>query len=359
MILKGSRQIIVKGMNRYDTLFDRQDAMAALLENELDEYVSKGYNPITCSYMREESTVPEYIISPDLPFIEALYLVKEKKCCSQECKIDLKSVIKGTELAAMRLHMTSIAVKDIKRRHILILLEQVREIKGSKWSDNQFNYYRAHLMMLFEELLKWEAIEVNPVAKIQKKSIVKVMRKVYTSEEHERIDKYLEAQHRQLWIFSRIFYYAGCRRTELLRVKYQDVDLNAQTFKTTRLKGQNKAEVLYTITDEAMPFWNMVIDRQGIDPGPYLFSKGLLPGNKALTSHHLSHLWLELVKQKLNIDADFYSLKHKRSTKISATAGVRIAAIANNESEHMIKEHYDVNGREREHQLIKGLIVGL
>jgi hypothetical protein len=66
--IKKKKFVLVKGMNRFKTLFERHDATAQLIENELYNLKEKGYNPVTGKSLAESFGS----IEPTTGFIDAL-----------------------------------------------------------------------------------------------------------------------------------------------------------------------------------------------------------------------------------------------------------------------------------------------
>ena len=67
-------------------------------------------------------------------------------------------------------------------------------------------------------------------------------------------------------------------------------------------------EVYRTIKDIALQLWVEIL--KDAKPEDYLFSIGLKPGSKKIIREQITRRWNVYVKKKLNILADFYSLKH-------------------------------------------------
>src|SRR4051794_23861531 len=63
--LKEVKQIMIKRMNEFTTLKEKQEAVRFILEDELNELKNKGYNKITKQYALQEEEITEHT-----PFIE-------------------------------------------------------------------------------------------------------------------------------------------------------------------------------------------------------------------------------------------------------------------------------------------------
>ena len=88
---------------------------------------------------------------------------------------------------------------------------------------------------------------------IRKRPVVKKIRLTLSEEERKSINAYLKKEHYSFLRYLHIFFHSGSRTSELFRVKGKDVDLKAQLFKRTIIKGNNKREVKTMIKDIAPP----------------------------------------------------------------------------------------------------------
>lgn len=344
----------IKGMNDYHTLTDRRKATEEIISIE-KEKLQQGYNPILDRFVTQEVTlIPE--LSPSTPFIEALTKAMQEKECAPSTRIDLKSVLKYVTIASNVLGYSKIPISEVKRGHIRSILKQLAIIKKDKWTDNNYNFYRAHIGMLYSELVEWEAVEYNPIDKISKaKGIVKIEKlKVLSLDERILLNRTLRKDNYEYWRFLMIFFMAGCRRTEIMRVQGKDVDLVAQKFIALRKKGRKYVEVEYTITDEALPLWREQMESCSRED--YVFSVGLLPGAKPIRYEQVTRRWKRWVKDRFGIEANFYWLKRLQSTMTAGLLGTDIAAAFNNESERMINQHYDVDKDKRLHEQLKKIV---
>lgn len=353
------KYIIIKGMNQFKTLAERRDAVKLLMAQELDLLQEQGWNPITKTFAPTATFYDD--ISAFTPLVEALEFAKEKLTVSEQCRRDLKSVIKHTKLAATRLRLNHLAIGQLRRRHVKLILDEMPKVK-KVWSANQFNYYRAHLSMLFAELVEYEAMELNPVAGIKKKKHTQGLRTMLTMEERKAIDVHLKASHYAFWRYMHIFFHSGCRKTELHALQPAHVDLARQRFKVMVKKGANYVEQYRPIKNIVLPLWQeLMAEAEG---KAYLFSRGVLPGNTPLVTDRISKLWLTMVKGKkekggLDIQVDFYSLKHLNLDETAAALDVRAAQMmAGHTTPVVTLKHYALGEEERQLERLKDVSNG-
>lgn len=349
---------VTQKINTFEKVKDRLK-YSAELRDEVELSLKRGYNPIRKGFV----ALAEFEIDPTTPLTKALSLAKDKVVLEPRTKQEIIYHLVHVDKAARRLRMDILPVQDIRKRHIKMLLEQIGKDKvsgGFQWSAYSFNTYRKYLSILFKELAELEAIDHNPITAISKQKTVKKIRQTLSADERTKIDAHLKKKYRRFWLFTHIFFHSGARETELLKVKGKDVNLEAQTFKVTIIKGSARREVLKPIKDVALPFWEEALtkpQRKGLTlpcgPDQYVFGYRMMPNDKPITAHQISRRWRSNVKLQLGIEADFYSLKHSHSDEIAAELGMVEAMRHNSHTSAGTTMTYTVNERSRKDERIK------
>lgn len=354
------RSRMIKGMNEYGLSAERRLVTERLLEDELD-MLKQGWNPITGIYAVTEELGE---LNPYTPLMAALRIALKSCSCVPEMTQDMRNMLTWVELAAGAMHMQNMKVGDVRKRHIKMILEKcattlTRYDQGKKknvtvkWSNYKYNKYRAYLMVLFGQICEVDAIDMNPVNKDlkRKKSIVKKP-VVLTPQERFRVDAVLRWFVPEFHRFVHIFFHSGSRTTEIIKLKGKDVDLDRQVFTRIVKKGRQYMEVETTIKDVALPYWKEVM--QGCRRQDYVFSEGLVPGPVQIRVDQINRRWRTWVKRPLDIDKDFYKLKHLNTTETVEIIGDKGAARHNGQKgTAMVVKIYDVNRASREHEEIK------
>ncbi len=144
----------------------------------------------------------------------------------------------------------------------------------------------------------------------------------------------------------------------MLSVEAEHVDIANRQFKVLTKKGSDYRWVSKSIDEDVYPYWLEVVQASKllvVVPGEklYLFSEDLQPGfgEKPLRDEQISRRWQRHVKIKLGITADFYSLKHLRTTsdidkmvdKAIAEAQKKAAKKNSHTTTAMVSKVYDVN----------------
>lgn len=351
----------VKGTNDLKGLMAKRQMMQELLKNERVSLEVKHYNHFTDKYMVDESLTEVehlYEICPDALLPDALEQAFKKMKAEPETLKSVRLVLNQVIKAIHDLKYSNIKISEVKRVFIKRILNQIGIYKGDKWTANNYNHHRAYLSMLFAELVEWDTIDYNPIEKISKQVVIRKKREALTMDQRIKVYNFLRENNYRFWLLMNIFYLAGCRRNEIMRVQAKDVDMKAQKFKALVKKGRKGLrEEYYTITNGAVPYWEMAL--QGAEPDDYVFSRLLKPGKEAINPRQITRRWRLWIKKKLSVEldiditADWYSLKHLHSTEIVSKYGLAVSADFNNESKEMIERHYDLLADERKHNIKK------
>lgn len=345
------KYVIVKGLvNQLCTLQKRREGIQILYDEVIRQLTIEGYNPILGKAVAPSRT--ESDITQDTPFISALKAVKKNVVAGKYTLRDLEDVIKGVEKSAVKLRLDTLPISMVSRKHIKLILSDC----GT--SGHKFNKFRTYLIILFNELLDMEATDQDPLSKIKKRKTLKRVRLTLSAAERKKINDHLLNNHYTFWRFMHIFFHSGSRETEMMQVRFEDVNLKEQKFKIIVRKGKEWREEWRTVKDIVMPLWEEIMAEA--KPGQYLFAKFLTPGDVAISSDQLAKRWRKYVKapspKGLNVKADFYSLKHTNLDEIAELLSIKDASdAAGHSTVKVTKDFYLVNEKEREHKRLKGL----
>lgn len=355
------KQVDIYGLNNYKDLEERQAVVRGIIQYEIQHIDVKGYNPISGKYMAPViiESKPGSELEKDTPFITALRAVMNRLTLDRHTKEDITSIIKYLEKSAKMLDKEDTPISQITRKDIRLILDNCANVtrddgKKKQWSANQFNHYRKYLSILYSEMEELEMVEYNPVHKIAKKETIETIKRVLTPDERKRIDDYTRNNHPLFHRYINIFFHSGARRNELCSLQGKDVELINQRFKVLIKKGKKKRWVWKTIKDIALPFWMEAM--KDCSPESYVFGLGFKPAVKKVGSEYFTKHWKRIVKVKLGIDADLYSLKHLNSTEVVDQSGEDTAAELNGHtSTAMVVKIYDVRQGDRKHEKIRKL----
>lgn len=347
---KKGKLVIIKGMNQFKTIEERQADTKLIIEEEIGRLKNKAYNPITSKNMKV--VLSQLDIEPSTSFIAALTMVEKRISASVSTKRDLKSILRYVTTAAIQLRYSDLPINSISRKHLKQLLSHIEICYGE--SAHRYNKIRSYLMMLYKELIELETVEVNPLRDLSKKKSIQRIRKLPSEGNRQIINEYLKQHQYRFWLFMQIFFHSGARLTEMMQVKRRDINLNEQSFIIIIKKGKVNKEVKRPIKNIALPYWKNAIE--AAEENDFIFSKGLEPGKLAIQSYQITKRWNRHIKTKLGIKEDFYSLKHLNLDETASILGINDASeMASHTSASITTKYYAVGEKQRQNERLKSI----
>lgn len=335
-----------KKVNKPKTIQERRIIITMLLKEIKFLFESKGYNPITKSYMISEPE-PEVNseINPDTPFIEALNYAFSKMTVADSTYKDIQGIINKIKASSEQLRYEDMPVSEIKRKHIRYIIDNLEKSEGT-FSGHKFNKYRTYLQSLYNELVDYEVVESNIIKDIRKKKTTKTTTETLSLEERTAVYNQLKPHFPEFLRFSILYFHSGGRIAEMLRLKAEHVELDKLRYKILVKKGASYKWMYRAIKEIALPYWKEAL--QDAKKDHFVFSVGLLPGDTSIRREQINRRWRTHIKEKLNITADFRSLKHSNLDEISAQLSLKDAAnAAGHTSTDMVAKHYAVGENAR------------
>lgn len=291
-----------KKLNRFRSLEERKAVVETWLKEIPKLFEDKGYNPITKKYMIPELKPVPGALHPKLNFVEALKTAYPLLSVSEGVKKELRRIVAKVEKSAVALKI-EFPIAAIHSGHIRDLLDPL------DLTPNEYNKFLTHLSIVLSDLVEKRMVFHNPIRDIKKKKTVKKIRETLEVDELNKIFKILKVDYYTFYRYGMIFFHSGARSAELFRVKKKDVNLDKQEYKVTILKGKVSKEVIKVILPNVLKFWTEIIGECTNDDD-FLFTRGLKPSLIPTLPRQIGLRWKRLVKDKYNVTADFYALKH-------------------------------------------------
>lgn len=291
-----------KKLNKFRTLEERKAAIQLLLIQIPKLFEEKGWNPITKKYMLPEAKPVPGTLHPKLNFIEALEIAYLKLSVSAGVIKELRRIISKVKKSAADQRI-DFQICEIHSGHVRDLLDYLN------LTPNEYNKFLTHLSIVLSDLVEKRMVFHNPIKDIRKKKTVKKIRETLEVDELNKIFKILKTNHYTFYRYGMIFFHSGARSAELFRVQKNDVNLAKHEYKITILKGSVSKEVIKVILPNSMPFWTEIINECTTEDD-FLFTRNLQPSLTATQPYQITKRWKRLVKDKYNVTADFYALKH-------------------------------------------------
>ena len=328
-----------KKANKPQTIEERKALISFFLKS-IPQQFNDGYNPITKKYMnlRNEG------LYPDLLFIEAYRRALEIKSGTKSHLYNIKRAIDRLEEASEALGMQYIKIKDLRRVDLKRMLDYLQ------LTDKYYNKFVIYFSSLYRELIEYECCESNITRDIYPKKTFKEPRLVLEKNELDRVREHLEETHPDFYRYMMIFLYSGARNTELFRLQRKDVDLDKQEFVILLEKGGQYKRCTKVILGPALEYWQDVCS-ECKSPDDYLFALNFVPSKKMGNKEIVTRFWKRNVKDKLGIEADFYSLKHYMLDNLDSDTAMLFASHTNKNTTAI----YQVNKAKKDREMLKQL----
>lgn len=340
------RAVNLRSMNHIKDLPGRKKYTRDLLDGWTLQ-LRKGYNP----RLKEIVLPQDAEISSLHPLVPALRFALGKLKGVRGYIIDVESSINGIQKNIGDLQ--AVDVGSIRTKDLEQILEACAKT-NPRFSAYRHNRYRTYLIKLFSILKKHQVVASNPAIEIERLKAVKKIRRTTSAEERKKISDHLQEASYPFWRFLQIFFHSGSRESELMRLRARDVNLQKQTFICLVKKGKQYREEEGIIKNSILPLWKEIL--QEAKPDQYLFSKGLLPGDKPIRPDQVGRRWALHVKKKLKIEADLYSLKHTNTSAVASILSDEDAARINKHtSTAMVVSIYDVDRKDRQAERLKNI----
>lgn len=328
-----------KKANKPKTIEERKALISFFLKS-IPQQFNDGYNPITKKYMnlRNEG------LYPDLLFIEAYRRALEIKSGTKSHLYNIKRAIERLEKASEALGMQYIKIKDLRRVDLKRMLDYLQ------LTDKYYNKFVIYFSSLYRELIEYECCESNITRDIYPKKTFKEPRLVLEKNELDRVREHLEEAYPDFYRYMMIFLYSGARNTELFRLQRKDVDLDKQEFVILLEKGGQYKRCTKVILGPALEYWREVCE-ECKSPDDYLFALNFVPSKKMGNKEIVTRFWKRNVKDKLGIEADFYSLKHYMLDNLDSDTAMLLASHTNKNTTAI----YQVNKAKKDREMLKQL----
>lgn len=190
------------------------------------------------------------------------------------------------------------------------------EIKEGDYSLRTYNNYLQFYTTLFNWLLEFNYVAINPfshIKKIPKKRLKKIRQPL--SEDHRlQLKRFLlEVEgNNNYYVMCLLCYYCFLRPNEISLLKVKDIDLNRQLVFVSEKIAKNDNDSYRTIPDVMMQYVKKL--DLNYPPDYYLFSldvtREFVPGKKRAEGRETARYW-SYIRKSLNwpMSLQFYSLK--------------------------------------------------
>ena len=266
------------------------------------------------------------------------------------CRDDLELAPKTRQLNSLALKSLISCVGNKKLDAITHeeIVDWKQDLAQKKRSRTTIAIYFRHLRAAFNNAVKWEMVESNPFLLVvepkEKGRSKKTRDKDMSYAEVRKLLKAIEdvADH-QFGHYLRFLLYTGCRRNEILSLRWEDVDLEGRKLSIYAEKSKKDMEIpinkalLGVIQEMKVKKEGYVFPTQSTGRG---VKKGDRPWSKDFVTHHFKAYIRTL---GLSEDYTLHSLRHTYTTYLRQK-GVPLDIIyrlLGHSSPAVTREHYD------------------
>jgi site-specific recombinase XerC len=342
-----------KKLNKFRTLDERKAAIQMLLIEIPKLFEDKGWNPITKKFMIPEAKPKAGTLHPKQNFIEALEIAYLKLSVSDGVVKELRRIIAKVKKSALEQRI-DIPICEIHSGHIRDLLDYLN------LTPNEYNKFLTHLSIVISDLVEKRMVFHNPIKDIRKKKTVKKIRETMEVEELNKIFKILKSDYYTFFRYGMIFFHSGARSSELFRVQKKDVNLEKREYRVIIKKGNSYREVIKVILPNVIKYWEEIINECSSEED-YLFTRGLEPSLIPIQPYQITKRWKRLVKDKYNVTADFYALKHlflDELDKATSESSMLSKGMASHETD-VTEKVYLIGRNSRKNEALKNIEINI
>ncbi|OCB77940.1 site-specific integrase [Flavobacterium crassostreae] len=342
-----------KKLNKFRTLEERKAAIQVLLTEIPKLFEDKGWNPITKKYMIPEAIPINGVLHPKLNFIEALEIAYLKLSVSDGVIKELRRIIAKVKKSAEQQRI-DFSISEVHSGHVRDLLDYLN------LTPNEYNKFLTHLSIVLSDLVEKRMVFHNPIKDIRKKKTVKKIRETLEVDELNKIFSILKTDYYTFYRYGQIFFHSGARSAELFRVQKKDVYLEKREYRITIKKGNSYREVIKVILPNALKFWTEIVQECKTEED-YLFTRNLQPSVTPTQPYQITKRWKRLVKDKYNITADFYALKHlflDELDKATSESSMLSKGMASHETD-VTEKVYLVGRNSRKNEALKNIRINV
>ena len=188
----------------------------------------------------------------------------------------------------------SLSVESIRRRHVFALHER---IGVDEQHPRTANFAKAVLSKMFTFAIEREYIEANPALNVASHKAGKVRRdRFYTADELRAIWNAIEQQQDPVRSYFKMLMLTGQRRTETLKARWENIDLQRGTWTIPATDTKNKLEHVLPLSSQVAEILAELHQLTG--RSDYVFESPINPGKPLNWTHKAT----ERIKELSGVD---------------------------------------------------------
>jgi integrase len=299
--------------------YDERMLEAVAVQKILHQKLKEGWNPFFEDIYKYDS---------DLNVYDALEFALKCKTpnIADRTNKDYRISLNFFQAAAKKLTLDRMPVLELKRIHVKAIFDKIKIDR--KWSNKSYNKNLGYIKAIFSELVTENIIENNPAHLIKTLKVANVEANVVaTDDEVLKIKEKLLNDFPSFYVFVICIFHTGIRPKELLSITVDMVDLKKnQIVLNSDITKNGNSRVVPINKFLKVYFENMKLSK--FDKSFFVFgskreftNRGLkkdldfVPAPHQLSRDCASKLWRVMIKEKLGINVNLYSMKHLGANK--------------------------------------------
>ncbi len=306
-------------LDKIEKITDRKKRANEIITN-LNNRLRSGWNP-----WADASNSRQYTFFNDVIELYTKYL--QKLCTSK--------VIKENTLLDYKKRLKVFVEYSEKRYPPIVYIYQLDQTFMSDFLDyilidrdasaRTRNNYRIWLSSFCTWLVEKQYLDRNPIEKIKSLTEAEKKRTALSSEDLEKLNKYLMKHDPHFLLLCQFEYYTFIRPDELSNIKLSDINLNEQKVFIASTISKNRKDGMVGLNDSLI---KMMLDLNifSNDNNNYLFGKGFRPSPKKSTPRVYRENFNKIrLALKFPDTYQFYSLKDSGIRDLANAEGIVIA----------------------------------
>lgn len=306
-------------LDKIEKITDRKKRANEIITN-LNNRLRSGWNP-----WADASNSRQYTFFNDVIELYTKYL--QKLCTSK--------VIKENTLLDYKKRLKVFVEYSEKRYPPIVYIYQLDQTFMSDFLDyilidrdasaRTRNNYRIWLSSFCTWLVEKQYLDRNPIEKIKSLTEAEKKRTALSSEDLEKLNKYLMKHDPHFLLLCQFEYYTFIRPDELSNIKLSDINLNEQKVFIASTISKNRKDGMVGLNDSLI---KMMLDFNifSNDNNNYLFGKGFRPSPKKSTPRVYRENFNKIrLALKFPDTYQFYSLKDSGIRDLANAEGIVIA----------------------------------
>jgi integrase len=291
-----------KDVNRIADLAERQHFLSCLVE-VLEEKLQAGWCPVSNQYPTSSQINHSSLLSDSLQF----FLDIKKTSLRPRSVVSYTSRINIFKDWLNVSSLQYISLGKFTQEHAQKYMDYLSSVRKNK--PKTFNNNLLDMRTVFNFYIDREVLDKNPFKKIKRLQVERGKNNTYTQEEADKIDLHLKANNIRLYYFKEFIYCAAIRRTELTKIRINDI-LDSTIVLRSEI-SKNKVQESVVINKRLKQIIiSMQLDKHPADS--YLFGRGLRTCEHVLANPNQISTQHQKVLEKLEIrsECNLYSWKH-------------------------------------------------